>query len=66
MAVQKLSAFEKCSIQSRHSIKRLEVLVEKARTEEDAGIAKQMIEHFEAIRSLVPKEEQDVDLHEKE
>lgn len=62
MAVQKLSAFEKTSIQCRHSIKRLEVFVDLARTNDEAEIAKQMIEHLKLIRSLVPKNEVDVDL----
>ena len=62
MAIQKLTAFEKCSIQARHSIKRLEVFIELARSEEDVQIASQMIEHFKAIRSLVPSEQQDTDL----
>lgn len=66
MAIQKLSAFEKCSIQCRHSLKRLEVFVDLARTDEEAELAKEMIEHFKAIRSLVPENEQDVDLQEKE
>lgn len=66
MAVQRLSAFEKTAIQARHSIKRLEVFADIARTDEEAETAKLMIEHFKAIRSLVPNQELDVDLKDKE
>lgn len=66
MSLQRLHAFEKTSIQARHSIKRLEMLVETTRFEEERVIAKQILEKFHEIRRLIPEEYQDVDLKEKE
>lgn len=66
MSLQRLHAFEKTSIQARHSIKRLEMLVETTRFEEERVIAKQILERFHEIRRLIPEEYQDVDLKEKE
>lgn len=66
MSVQRLHPFEKTSIQARHSIKRLEMLVETARTEAEKGIAEKLLENFKEIRRNIPEEFQDVDLKEKE
>lgn len=66
MSLQRLHAFEKTSIQARHSIKRLEMLIETTRFEEERVIAKQLLEKFHEIRRLIPEEYQDVDLKEKE
>lgn len=66
MAVQRLSAFEKTSIQLRHTLKRLEVFVDIARTDEEADLAKTMMHKLEEVRKLIPVEAQDVDLKEKE
>lgn len=66
MSLQRLHAFEKTSIQARHSIKRLEMLVETTRFEEERVIAKQLLEKFHEIRRIIPDEFQDVDLKEKE
>lgn len=66
MSLQRLHAFEKTSIQARHSIKRLEMLIETTRFEEERVIAKQLLEKFREIRRIIPDEFQDVDLKEKE
>lgn len=66
MSLQRLHAFEKTSIQARHSIKRLEMLMETTRFEEERVIAKQLLEKFHEIRRIIPDEFQDVDLKEKE
>lgn len=62
MSVQRLHPFEKTSIQARHSIKRLEMLAETARTDEEKKIAEQLLEEFKQIRKIIPAEFQDVDL----
>ena len=66
MSLQRLHAFEKTSIQARHSIKRLEMLIETTRFEEERVIAKQLLEKFHEIRRIIPDEFQDVDLKERE
>lgn len=66
MSLQRLHAFEKTSIQARHSIKRLEMLIETTRFEEERVIAKQLLEKFREIRRIIPDEYQDIDLKEKE
>lgn len=66
MSLQRLHAFEKTSIQARHSIKRLEMLIETTRFEEERVIAKQLLEKFYEIRRIIPDEYQDIDLKEKE
>lgn len=66
MSLQRLHAFEKTSIQARHSIKRLEMLIETTRFEEERVIAKQLLEKFHEIRRIIPDEYQDIDLKEKE
>ena len=66
MSLQRLHAFEKTSIQARHSIKRLEMLIETTRFEEERVIAKQLLEKFHEIRRIIPDEFQDVDLKGKE
>lgn len=62
MSVQKYHAFEKTSIQARHTIKRLEVLVETARTEQEKAIGEKLLSKFNEVRKLIPTEFQDVDL----
>jgi hypothetical protein len=62
MAVQRLHAFEKTSIQARHSLKRLEMLVETARTPEEKEVGEILIMKFNEIRKAIPSEYQDVDL----
>lgn len=66
MSVQRLHAFEKTSIQARHSIKRLEMLADTARTAEEKEIAKKLLEEFKEIRKIIPDFYQDVDLNPKE
>lgn len=66
MSVQRLHAIEKTSIQARHSIKRLEMLVDTARTDEERDLAKLLLQQFQIIRGIIPPEFQDVDLKEKE
>ena len=61
MAVQRLHAFEKTSIQARHSLKRLEMLAETARTNEERKVAETLIDKFNEIRQAIPAEFQDVD-----
>lgn len=64
MANQRLHAFEKTSIQARHSIKRLEMLMETTKDSNEKLIAKNLLELFENIRSGIPAHYQDVDLQE--
>lgn len=63
MAVQRLHAFEKTSIQARHTIKRLEVLAENAHsTPEEKAVAELLLDKFKEIRNIIPGQFQDVDL----
>jgi hypothetical protein len=66
MSVQRLHAFEKTSIQARHTIKRLEMFVETTRDDEERTIAESLLSQFKQIRNSIPTEFQDVDLKEKE
>lgn len=66
MSVQRLHAFEKTSIQARHSMKRLEMLIDTSRSLDEKQIAETLLGHFDAIRKAIPKEFRDVDLKEKE
>jgi intergrase/recombinase len=66
MSVQRLHAFEKSSIQARHSIKRLEMFVETSRHNDEIETAKLLLDKFKEIRNIIPKEFEDVDLREKE
>ena len=66
MAIQKLSAFEKTSIQLRHTLKRLEVFVEIARSEEEVALANEMIVKLKEVRAMIPAEAQEVDIKTKE
>jgi intergrase/recombinase len=66
MSVQRLHAFEKTSIQARHSIKRLEMFVETSRNNDEIETAKLLLDKFKEIRNIIPKEFEDVDLREKE
>ena len=67
MSVQRLHAFEKTSIQARHSLKRLEMLLDSPRsTDEEKQVAEQLCKGFEHIRKLIPASYQDVDLKDKE
>jgi hypothetical protein len=65
MAIQKLSAFEKTSIQLRHTLKRLEVFVEIARSEEEVALANEMIVKLKEVRAMIPADAQDVDIRER-
>lgn len=62
MSIQRLHAFEKTSIQARHSIKRLEMLVDTSRDAAEKQLANQLLEKFLEIRRIIPKDFQDVDL----
>jgi hypothetical protein len=63
MSVQRLHAFEKTSIQARHSIKRLEMIQDNAHsTEAEKETAGKLLDQFKAIRKIIPAEFQDVDL----
>lgn len=66
MSIQRLHAFEKTSIQARHSIKRLEMLSETTKYTEEKLVADELLNHFKAIRNSIPDRFQDVDLKEKE
>ena len=67
MSVQRLHAFEKTSIQARHTLKRLEAMINSPHaTEYEREIARRLLGHFDQVRSAIPKEYQDVDLEEKE
>jgi|GraSoiStandDraft_46_1057282.scaffolds.fasta_scaffold252749_2 hypothetical protein len=67
MSVQRLHAFEKTSIQARHSIKRLEMIIDNRHSTEDEVLtAKALLQTFKNIRALIPPQYQDVDLNEKE
>lgn len=65
MSIQKLHAFEKTSIQVRHSIKRLEVLVDTARSEDEIRIGKELLQHFQLISKAIPEDYRDTDLKER-
>lgn len=65
MSVQRLHAFEKTSIQARHSIKRLEMLCDTARTDDEVRIGKELLGYFQAIRKCIPEEYRDVDIRER-
>lgn len=63
MAVQRLHAFEKTSIQARHTMKRLEAVIDNPRsTPVEKNIAQQLLIHFKTVRNTIPLEFQDVDL----
>jgi hypothetical protein len=63
MAVQRLHAFEKTSIQARHSIKRLEAVIDNTRaTDAELLTARALLQLFKNIRAVIPPEFQDVDL----
>lgn len=67
MSVQRLHAFEKTSIQARHTMKRLEAVIDSPRaTEAEKKIAQHLYDFFKDIRKSIPKEFQDVDLETKE
>lgn len=64
MSVQRLHAFEKTSIQARHTIKRLEAVIENPRSSEfEKEVAQKLWEKFKDIRYLIPNEYKDVDLN---
>jgi hypothetical protein len=63
MSVQRLHAFEKTSIQARHTLKRLEVLMDSPRsTDEERSIASELLQAFMQVRKAIPEQYQDVDL----
>lgn len=64
MSLQKLHAFEKTAIQARHSIKRLEMIIDNTRsTEQEKRTAEHLLMKFREIRSIIPDEFKDVDLN---
>jgi hypothetical protein len=67
MSVQRLHAFEKTAIQARHTIKRLEVLVDSNRiSDKEKTVATALLNLFKDVRAIIPPEFVDVDLKEKE
>jgi predicted outer membrane protein len=67
MSIQRLHAFEKTSIQARHTIKRLEAVIESQRTTEfEKTVARNLLDMLKDVRKSIPKEFQDVDLKDKE
>lgn len=67
MSIQRLHAFEKTSIQARHTIKRLEAVADGQRsTYDEIMLAKKLLLLFDKVREAIPEEFQDVDLKEKE
>lgn len=66
MSIQKLHAFEKTAIQARHAVKRLEMLNDIASTDEEKVVARELLEHFKAIRNIIPFKYRDTDIKEKE
>jgi hypothetical protein len=63
MSVQRLHAFEKTSIQARHTIKRLEAVLANTRTSEfERTIAQKLLDMLKDIRKEIPAEFQDIDL----
>lgn len=67
MSVQRLHAFEKTAIQARHTIKRLEAVIDNPRTTDyERTLAYGLLELFRDIRNSIPDEYVDVDLKEKE
>lgn len=63
MSVQRLHAFEKTSIQARHTMKRLEAVIESPRsTEFEKTVASNLLDFFKKIRKEIPAEFQDIDL----
>lgn len=67
MSLQKLHAFEKTAIQARHSIKRLEMILDSNRSSaNEIAIAGALLGKFKEIRSIIPTEFKDVDLKDKE
>lgn len=67
MSVQRLHAFEKTAIQARHTIKRLEAVLESSfATDSERKIAEHLLEYFKGVRNAIPEKFVDVDLREKE
>lgn len=67
MSIQRLHAFEKTSIQARHTIKRLEAVIDSPRsTDFEKTVAHNMLKYFKDIRDSIPEEFQDIDLKDKE
>lgn len=62
MSLQRLHAFEKTSIQARHTIKRLEMFTETTRNDEELQIAEELLTKFKEIRKLIPSQYSDVDI----
>jgi hypothetical protein len=66
MAIQKLHAFEKTDIQFRHTIKRLEVLVDLTKDDNERELAEQLLTGIKEMKKLIPVEYRDSDLKDKE
>jgi hypothetical protein len=65
MSVQRLHAFEKTSVQLRHTMKRLEMFSDVTRDENEKTLAEQLLIEVKKLRAMIPKEYQDVDLREE-
>lgn len=66
MSVQRLHAFEKTSIQARHTIKRLEMFIDTSKDNQEREIASEVLDKFKEIRNLIPMHFQDVDLNKED
>jgi hypothetical protein len=64
MSVQRLHAFEKTSIQLRHTLKRLEVFADVTKNKEEKDLAEKLLNKVKEIRAIIPEEYQDVDIRE--
>lgn len=63
MSIQKLHAFEKTSIQLRHTLKRLEVVVNNPHcNEEEKETAEKLLQAVKNLRAMIPPQYHDVDL----
>jgi hypothetical protein len=63
MSIQRLHAFEKTSIQARHTIKRLEAVIDSPRsTDFEKTVAQNLLSMLKDVRNSIPEEFQDVDL----
>jgi hypothetical protein len=64
MSVQRLHAFEKTSVQLRHTVKRLEMFIDVTRDDSEKELATELLSRVKEIRSMIPKHYQDVDIRE--
>jgi hypothetical protein len=64
MSVQRLHAFEKTSIQLRHTLKRLEMFADVTRDENEKDLAGELLSKVKELRAMIPESYQDVDIKE--